>query len=60
MNEIWSSIVADALKEGLQSSRGAIPGARLRQLIARIAPKYGEQYPPQGEQQKFGEFLKKL
>ncbi len=58
MSDVWREIVAEALKQGVQISKGAVPGAKLRQLIARIAPKYGEQYPPAGhEEEKFGEFL---
>jgi hypothetical protein len=61
MNEVWPAIVAAALKQGVQSSKGAVPGAKLRQIIARIAPKYGEQYPPAGqEDEKFGEFLNRF
>lgn len=61
MSDVWSQIVAEALKRGLEVSKGAIPGAKLRQLIARIAPKYSEQYPPAGhEDEKFGAFLNRF
>jgi len=59
MSDVWHEIVAEALKQGVEISRGAVPGAKLRQLIARLAPKYDQQYPPPGhENEKFGEFLK--
>jgi hypothetical protein len=58
MSDIWQQIVAESLKEGVQISHGAVPGAKLRQLIARTAEKRGEKYPPADRQhQKFGDFL---
>ena len=61
VNSVWSQIVTDALNQGIKTSRGAVPGAKLRQLVATIAPRYGEQYPPPGrEAEKFGDFLKEL
>ena len=58
MNESWQRIVREALDRGLESSKGAIPGAKLRQIIARIAPSYSEEYPPAGyEGEKFRDFL---
>jgi hypothetical protein len=58
MSDVWQQIVAEALNEGVRISRGAVPGAKLRQLIARAAEKYGEKYPPAGrENEKFGDFL---
>jgi hypothetical protein len=61
MSDVWNEIVASALKQGLQASKGAVPGAKLRQLVARIAPTYGEHYPPAGqEDEKFGEFLNRF
>jgi hypothetical protein len=57
-NEVWHQIITTALNEGMQISGGAVPGAKLRQLINRIAAKRGEQYPPRGdEDKKFTEFL---
>jgi hypothetical protein len=57
-NEVWHQIITTALNEGTQISGGAVPGAKLRQLINRIAAKHGEQYPPRGdEDKKFTEFL---
>lgn len=58
MNEKWQEIVKRALALGLETSKGAVPGAKLRQIIARIAPEYQEQYPPVGQEaEKFREFL---
>jgi hypothetical protein len=58
MSENWQEIVKKALDRGLESSKGAVPGAKLRQIIAHIAPSYGEQYPPLGhEDEKFRDFL---
>ena len=58
MNEIWPEIVKRALARGIEASKGAVPGAKLRQIIARIAPEYNEQYPPLGhEDEKFRDFL---
>lgn len=58
MSDVWQQIVAGALNEGVHISRGAVPGAKLRQLIARAAEKHGEKYPPAGrENEKFGDFL---
>jgi len=57
-NEVWDQIITTALNEGMQISGGAVPGAKLRQLINLIAAKHGEQYPPPGEEdKKFTEFL---
>lgn len=61
MPDVWPEIVAEALKQGLIASKGAVPGAKLRQLIARTAHRYGVQYPPAGqEDEKFGEFLNRF
>ena len=58
MNENWQEIIKKAMDSGLASSKGAVPGAKLRQIIAHIAPSYGEQYPPMGhESEKFRVFL---
>jgi hypothetical protein len=46
---------------GLETSDGPVPGAKLRELVARIAPKHGVNYPPPGhESEKFGDFLKQF
>ena len=61
MSEVWQEVVTEALKQGVEASKGAVPGAKLRQIIARIAPKYDVQYPPPGrEDEKFGEFLSRF
>jgi hypothetical protein len=61
MDEIWNEVVAEALNRGLETSDGAVPGAKLRELVARIAPKHGVSYPPPGrEDEKFADFLKQF
>jgi hypothetical protein len=61
MNNAWPAVVVEALRVGCQTSNGAVPGAKLRQLIARIAPQYGMKYPPpESEDEKFGDFLKRF
>jgi hypothetical protein len=61
MDEAWNAVVAEALKRGLETSDGAVPGAKLRELIARIASKHGVSYPPLGhENEKFADFLKQF
>jgi len=58
MNEVWQEIVKKALDRGLATSRGAVPGAKLRQIIASVAAEHNEQYPPVGhESERFSEFL---
>jgi hypothetical protein len=48
MDGNWSEIIKKALQLGLESSKGAVPGAKLRQIISRIAHDFSEQYPPAG------------
>jgi hypothetical protein len=61
MDEVWNAIIAEALKRGLETSDGAVPGAKLRELVAHIALKHGVAYPPPGhESEKFGAFLKQF
>jgi hypothetical protein len=58
MDDNWQEIIKKALELGIQTSRGAVPGAKLRQIIARTAPEYKERYPPEGhESEKFRDFL---
>ncbi len=58
MNNNWQEIIKKALELGVETSKGAVPGAKLRQIIARIAPEYKEHYPPEGhESEKFRDFL---
>jgi hypothetical protein len=59
MNDQWKAIVSEALTRGVKESKGAVPGAKLRQLIAETAVQHGHVYPPAGfENKSFGEFLK--
>jgi len=59
MDEAWKQIVAEALAVGLKTSDGPVPGAKLRQLILRVAKRRALTYPPTGhEQESFGDFLK--
>ena len=59
MDEVWKQIVAEALAVGLKTSAGPVPGAKLRQLIFRVAKRRDLTYPPSGhEQESFGDFLK--
>jgi hypothetical protein len=59
MDEAWNQIVVEALAVGLKTSRGPVPGAKLRQLILKVAKKRDLTYPPSGhEQESFGDFLK--
>jgi hypothetical protein len=59
MDESWNQIVADALAAGLKTSSGAVPGAKLRELILKVAKSRELHYPPSGhEQESFGDFLK--
>ena len=61
MDDIWSTIVEQALERGLATSEGAVPGAKLRQLVARTASQHDLSYPPSGyEDEKFGDFLKRF
>lgn len=58
MNEIWQEIIRQALERGIEISKGAVPGAKLRQIIAKLAPQFGETYPPpESENEKFRDFL---
>jgi hypothetical protein len=61
MDEAWKQIVAEALAVGLKTSNGPVPGAKLRQLILKVAKKRDLTYPPSGhEQESFGDFLKQF
>jgi hypothetical protein len=60
-DSVWPKVVSEALRVGQLTSNGAVPGAKLRQLIARTARQYGLQYPvPGSEDEKFGDFLKRF
>ena len=58
IDEIWQVIMAEALENAFQVSRGAVAGARFREVVAATASKHGQQYPPTDE--KFGDFLKQF
>jgi hypothetical protein len=59
MDQTWDQIVAEALQAGLKTSNGPVPGAKLRELIARAARSRDLTYPPTGyEHESFGEFLR--
>jgi hypothetical protein len=61
MDEAWKQIVAEALAVGLKTSNGPVPGAKLRQLILKVAKKRDLAFPPNGhEQESFGDFLKQF
>ena len=53
---LWQPIVRKALEEGIEVSAGPVPGARLRQLIARHAEAAGLSFPPDPGS-TFGSFL---
>lgn len=56
MTLAWEQIIKQALDEGVQASSGAVPGARLRQIIARLAEAAGLTFPPDPDQ-PFSKFL---
>jgi hypothetical protein len=59
--DVWVDIVTEALQKGLLLSMGAVPGAKLRELIAESARKHGLAYPPaESSNEKFGDFLKRF
>jgi hypothetical protein len=60
MDEIWKTVVAEALERGIRESRGrAVSGAKLRQLVSHIALQHEVPYPPQGfESTSFSDFLR--
>ena len=61
MNDAWPAVIAEALTKGCETSGGAVPGAKLRQLVAQFAPRHGLKYPPPGDEaEKFGDFLKRF
>jgi len=61
MDQAWGAVVAEALTRGINDARGAVPGAKLRQLISAVAKEHKLSYPPSEEPQiKFADFLKKF
>lgn len=57
-DEQWGIILKEALDECIKTSNSAVPGAKLRETLSRVAQKNGETYPPVGGG-SFGNFLKK-
>ncbi len=61
MEDVWTSIVATALRRAFESSQSAIPGAKFRETIAKVAKEQQLDFPPKGhESEKFGDFLKRF
>lgn len=59
MDDAWKPVVAAALQRGLKTSKGAVPGAKLRELVVNAAREQNLKYPPTGhEHETFGDFLK--
>ena len=59
MDPIWMEIVAEGLGRAVDASGRAVPGAKLRQIIAQEAFRRKLEFPPGGhENEKFGDFLK--
>ena len=59
MDAVWRDIVLESLTRGVGQNRGAVAGAKLRQLIEAAAKDRGLLFPPEGsEQEKFADFLK--
>jgi hypothetical protein len=57
--DIWQKIIAEAMDKASQVSRGPVAGAKLREIVATVARKHGEEYPPaENRGQKFGDFLR--
>lgn len=56
---VWEPLVRAALEEGIKISAGPVPGARLRQIIARHAGASGLQFPPDVGT-TFGSFLEQF
>lgn len=56
--EQWAEVLKEAVQRGVQERRGPVPGARLRQLVAKVALDRGIQFPPtETPNIKFGQFL---
>jgi hypothetical protein len=59
MDEQWKQVVIEALARTAKKSSKAVPGAKLRETIARVATEMGLRYPPAGhEGESFSDFLK--
>jgi hypothetical protein len=53
----WGSILREALDQALARRESAIPGARLRVLLQKVAESRGLSYPPEGPKVPFASFL---
>jgi len=61
LDPVWEEIVRGALEQATRSSREPIPGAKLRELIAKRAQEKGLQFPPpETPAIKFGDFIDKF
>jgi len=61
MDAVWRDIVLESLTRGVEQNRGAVAGAKLRQLVEAAAKDRGLLFPPEGsEQEKFADFLKRF
>lgn len=60
--QLWRQVVTEAVKDGVAKSNGrAVPGAKLRVLLAHWAKRFGTEYPPPDEPpEKFADFLKRF
>ncbi|MGA2715322.1 MAG: hypothetical protein ABSG41_19650 [Bryobacteraceae bacterium] len=59
MDEQWKQVVIEALSRAMKTSEKAVPGAKLREIIARVAAEQGLRYPAAGhEEESFSDFLK--
>jgi hypothetical protein len=59
--QLWRKIVSEALERGIKESKGAVAGAKLRQLVSQAAVQNGTKYPLEGfEEERFSDFLKRF
>jgi hypothetical protein len=59
MDEEWKQVVIEALARAMKPSGKAAPGAKLREIIARVAAEHNLRYPAAGhEEESFSDFLK--
>jgi hypothetical protein len=56
MSQNWEQVIAVALDRGVVEASGAVPGARLRQIIVQVAKEAGLEFPPVANQ-PLGKFL---
>ena len=61
MDQVWRDILLESLTRGVEQNRGAVAGAKLRQLVEAAGKDRGLLFPPEGsEQEKFADFLKRF